>query len=70
MAQENICSSLCTTVGMLESSPRESCDDIYQVNKMTRGKSGYYWINATSGTHQVYCDINYSVVTIRVVGPG
>ena len=57
MAQEKVCSSLCTTVGMLESSPGESCDDIYQVNKMTRGTSGYYWINTTSGTHQVYCDM-------------
>ena len=50
-AQEKICSSSCIP------SPGESCDDIYQVNKMTRGTSGYYWINTTSDTHQVYCDI-------------
>ena len=42
---------------MLESSPGESCDDIYQINKITRGTSGYYWINTASGTHQVYCDM-------------
>ena len=57
MAQEIVCSSSCTTIGMLESSPGESCDGIYQVNKMTRGTSGLYWINTASGTHQVYCDM-------------
>ena len=42
---------------MLQSSPGKSCDDIYQINKASRGASGNYWINTTSGVHQVYCDM-------------
>ena len=57
MAQEKVCSTLCTTLGMLQSSPGKSCDDIYQNNKASRGVSGLYWINTTSGIHQVYCDM-------------
>ena len=55
MAQEKVCSTFCTGLGMLESSPGKSCDDIYQINKASRGVSGLYWINTTSGIHQVYC---------------
>ena len=57
MAQEKVCSTICTTLGMLESSPGKSCDDIYQNNKASRGVSGLYWINTTSGIHQVYCNM-------------
>ena len=57
MAQEKVCSTFCTTLGMLASSPGRSCDDIYQINKASRGVSGLYWINTTSGIHQVYCDM-------------
>ena len=57
MAQEKVCSSLCTTLGMLESSPGKSCDDIYQTNKASRGVSGLYWVATASGTHQVYCNM-------------
>ena len=56
-AQEKVCSTFCTTLGMLQSSPGRSCDDIYQINKASRGVSGLYWINTTSGIHQVYCDM-------------
>ena len=55
--QEKVCSSFCSSLGMMQSNPGKSCDDIYQINKATRGKSGYYWINATTGVHQVYCDM-------------
>ena len=35
-----------------------ACDDIlYQINKASRGVSGNYWINTTTGVHQVYCDM-------------
>ena len=57
MAQEKVCSTFCTSLGMLESSPGKSCDDIYQINKANRGVSGLYWINTTSGIHQVYCNM-------------
>ena len=42
---------------MLQSSPGKSCAEIYQVNKASRGVSGLYWINTTSGLHQVTCDM-------------
>jgi len=42
---------------MLESNPGKSCEDIYQINKASRGVSGDYWIQTTTGVHQVYCDM-------------
>ena len=57
MAQEKVCSNFCSTLGMLQSSPAKSCDDIYHINKATRGVSGLYWINTTSGIHHVYCNM-------------
>ena len=42
---------------MLQSSPGKPCDDIYQINKASRRASGNYWINTTTGVHQVYCDM-------------
>ena len=57
MAQEKVCSTSCNTVGMLQSTSGKSCIDIYQNNKASRGASGNYWINTTTGIHQVYCDM-------------
>ena len=56
-AQEKVCSTVCSTLGMLQSTPGKSCDDIYQFNKASRGVSRNYWINTTTGVHQVYCDM-------------
>ena len=42
---------------MLQSTPGESCDDIYQNNKASRGVSRLYWVTTASGTHQVYCNM-------------
>ena len=55
---EKMCSGFCSALGMLSTSPGKSCNDIYQINKATRGVSGQYWIKAVSGTVQrVYCDM-------------
>ena len=56
-AQEKVCSTSCSTVGMLQSTPGKSCSDIYQINKVSRGASDNYWIKTTTGVHQVYCDM-------------
>ena len=56
-AQEKVCSTVCSTLGMLQSTTGKSCDDIYQFNKASRGVSGNYWINTTTGVYQVYCDM-------------
>ena len=56
-AEEKVCSSFCSSLGMLQSSPGKSCAEIYQINKASRGVSGLYWINTTSGLHQVTCDM-------------
>jgi len=42
---------------MLESNPDKSCDDIYQINKASRGVSTHYWIHTSTGVHQMYCDM-------------
>ena len=55
---EKMCSSFCSALGMLSTSPGKSCNDIYQINKATRGVSALYWIQTDSGTvQQVYCDM-------------
>ena len=56
-AQDKVCSSFCSSLGMLQSTPGKSCNDIYQINKVSRGVSGNYWTNTTTGVHQVYCDM-------------
>ena len=56
-AQEKVCSNFCSSLGMLQTNPGRSCNDIYQINKASRGVSGNYWINTTTGVHQVYCDM-------------
>ena len=54
---EKVCSSFCSSIGMLESNPGKSCADIYQINKVTRGVSSDYWVNSTAGIRLVYCDM-------------
>ena len=56
-AQEKICSRFCNSLGMMQTNPAKSCNDIYQINKASRGVSGNYWINTTTGVQQVYCDM-------------
>ena len=56
-AQGEVCSSFCSSLGMLQSTPGLSCNDIYQINKASRGVSSNYWITTTTGVHQVYCDM-------------
>ena len=56
-ANERVCSSTCSSLGMLETNPGRSCNDIYQINKASRGVSGDYWIVTSTGVHQVYCDM-------------
>ena len=47
----------CSYLGLLRSIPGKSCSDIYQSNEASRGASGYFWINTTTGAQQVYCDM-------------
>ena len=47
----------CSYLGFLRSIPGKSCSDIYQFNEASRGVSGNFWINTTTGVHQVYCDM-------------
>ena len=55
---EKMCSNFCSALGMLSTSPGKSCNDIYQINKASRGVSGLYWILTDSGTvQQVYCNM-------------
>ena len=56
-ANQKVCSSTCSSLGMLEANPGRSCDDIYQINKASRGVSRDYWIETSTGVHQVYCDM-------------
>ena len=56
-AREETCSTICSSLGMLRNNPRMSCDDIYKMNEASRGVSGSYWIQTTTGVHQVYCDM-------------
>ena len=54
---EQVCSSFCSSIGILKSNPGKFCADIYQINKATRGVSRGYWVNTTNGIRQVYCDM-------------
>ena len=55
---EKACSSFCSAVGVSSSSPGKSCNEIYQINKATRGMSGTYWIRSDNDIiQQVYCDM-------------
>lgn len=56
-ATQNVCSTFCSNLGMLDSNPGKSCYDIYQINQASRGVSGNYWIETSSGVHQIYCDM-------------
>ena len=57
IAQEKVCSSFCSSLGMMQSNPGKSCEDIYKINRASRGISGNYWINTPTGAQQVYCDM-------------
>ena len=57
VAQEKICSSFCSSLGMIQSNPGKSCNDIYKINKASRGVSGDYYIQTATGVQQVYCDM-------------
>ena len=62
-AQEKACSSVqfvCSTVGLLQSTPGSSCKEIYHFNKARVSKAGHgkYWINTTTGVQEVYCDMD------------
>ena len=37
--------------------PAKSCREIYNYNIVSRGQSGYYWINNTDNILKVYCDM-------------
>ena len=54
---QNVCSNFCSALGTTSTSPGKSCHDIYQVNKGSRGMSGLYYVNTTTGVQQVYCDM-------------
>lgn len=54
---ESVCSNFCSALGLTSSSPGKSCHDIYKVNKGSRGMSGLYYVNTTTGVQQVYCDM-------------
>ena len=55
---EKACSSFCSALGELSISPGKSCNEIYQINKATRGMSRIYWIQPDNETiQQVYCDM-------------
>ena len=57
VAQEKLCSNFCNSLGIMQSNPGKSCKEIYKINRASRGVSGNYWINTTTGVHQVYCDM-------------
>ena len=57
VAHEKVCSSFCSSLGMIQSNPGKSCNDIYKINKASRGVSGDYYIQTATGVHQVYCDM-------------
>ena len=42
LAEEKVCSSFCSSLGMAQTNPGKSCDDIYQINKASRGVSRNY----------------------------
>ena len=54
---DRVCSSTCSSFGTSAANPGKSCDDIYQVNRGSRGVSGDYYIETTTGVYQVYCDM-------------
>ena len=57
VAQEKVCSSFCSSLGMIQSNPGKSCNDIYKINKASRGVSGDYYIQTATDVQQVYCDM-------------
>jgi len=60
----NYCRSL-SSLGILESNPGASCNDIYELNEDSKGVSTYYWIQTSTGVHQVYCDMELECSGIK-----
>ena len=46
-----------SSIGTSANNTGKSCADIYEANKASRGISGDYWIETSTGVHQVYCDM-------------
>ena len=42
-------------LGITSCNPAKSCREIYDYNIVSRGHSGYYWINNTDNILKVYC---------------
>ena len=57
VARQKACSTLCSSLGMLQNNPGKYCDHINQMNEASRGVSGTYWIQTSTGVHQVYRDM-------------
>ena len=57
LGQEKVCSSFCSSLGMVQSNPGKSCNNIYEINKASRGVSGNYYIQTRSDVQRVYCDM-------------
>ena len=57
VAGQQVCSNFCSSLGTLKLNPGQSCDDIYQINKASRGNSNNYWIKSSAGVQLAYCDM-------------
>ena len=48
----------CKTPALIQTAiDHKSCNDIYKINKASRGVFDNYSITTTTGVHQVYCDM-------------
>ena len=45
------------TLGIDKLNPGSSCNDIYQRNPFSRGRTGYYWIATNEGLFSVTCNM-------------
>ena len=45
------------TLGMSETNPASSCNEIYQSNPTSRGTIGQYWIKTNEGLFKVTCNM-------------
>ena len=67
---EKMCSNFCSALGMLSTSPGKSCNDIYQINKTSRGVSVQTDWNSTASVHVRTVIWNQSVVVIKRLDEG
>ena len=49
-------SELDVTLGIDQLNPGSSCNDIYQRNPFSRGRTGNYWIATNEGVFEVACN--------------